>query len=125
MSGGSLEKVPQQGPRVKVYVLGEFSDWEDFGVGFLEFKHEFNAETEQTDDFLTVRSERKTYSHQPLYPKRDREWLLYSKLDISNDYEKQEGTIIRWRDGELREELAISFTDKDKCDEQWYESDSI
>lgn len=120
MLEGSQEKAAKQGPRVKVYVLGEFSDWEDFGVGNLDFKTEFNAETEQTEDFLTVRSERKTYSHKPLYPTRDREWLLYSKLNISNDYEKQEGTIIRWRDSDLREELAISFNDKCKCDEQWY-----
>jgi hypothetical protein len=32
------------GPRVKVYVLGEFADWEDYGVGNLSFRAEFNAE---------------------------------------------------------------------------------
>jgi hypothetical protein len=32
-----------QGPRVKVYVLGEFADWEDYGVGNLSFRSEFNA----------------------------------------------------------------------------------
>mgnify|MGYP000933008521 CR=1 FL=1 len=89
-------------------------------MGHLEFRTEFNAETEQTEDFLAVLSESKLFLHRSLYPNRDREWLLYSKLNISNDYEKQEGTIIRWRDSELQEELAISFNDKGRCDEEWY-----
>lgn len=67
-----------------------------------------------------MRTDRKNYTHQQLYPMRDREWLLFSRLDIANDYEKQEDTIIRWRDPELKEDLAVSFNDKSKCDEQWY-----
>lgn len=69
MLEGDLTK---PGPRVKVYVLGEFSDWEDYGVGYLSFRTEYNAEKETTEDFITVRTERKNYTHQQLYPMRDR-----------------------------------------------------
>jgi hypothetical protein len=32
-----------QGPRVKLYVMSEYADWEDYSVGNLSFRSEFNA----------------------------------------------------------------------------------
>ena len=44
--------------------------------------------------------------------------LLESKIMIDTAYQKQQGTLIVWSEGE-NFDLALSFQEKDGCDEIW------
>ena len=48
--------------------------------------------------------------------------LLRSRMRFSNNFEKQKGTVITWRDTEqkVHQDLAISFEEEKECDFFWY-----
>jgi hypothetical protein len=48
--------------------------------------------------------------------------LLRSRMRMGNNFERQKGTVITWRDNEQKhhQELAISFEEDKECDFFWY-----
>lgn len=48
--------------------------------------------------------------------------LLRSRMRLLNNFERQKGTVITWRDNEqkLHQELAISFEEEKEADFFWY-----
>ena len=87
--------------RVKLFVLNDMHDWEDKGTGhvtvvFLEYLHGLA---------LVVRSE------------DNGSVLLESRIESDRLYQKQDATLIVWDENEV--EKALSFQEKQGCDDVW------
>ncbi|CCC71048.1 hypothetical protein NCAS_0G01610 [Naumovozyma castellii] len=93
--------------RVKVYVL-EDNEWKDTGTGFCigEINHELSSESKDEKDtaFLIVTDEE--------FPTNV---LLKSKLEGNIEYQRQEETLIVWKDL-LGHDIALSFEESIGCD---------
>ncbi|RUS19445.1 component of IIS longevity pathway SMK-1-domain-containing protein [Endogone sp. FLAS-F59071] len=87
--------------RVKLYQLGEQSNWEDKGTGYCIY-----TESDTDDAELVVRSE------------EDSSLLLNSKIDKNRQYQKQQETLIVWTE-ENNVDLALSFQEPEGCAEIW------
>jgi len=88
--------------RVKLYALNADRQWDDRGTG-----HVTSAYVERLKGMsLLVRAE------------NDGKTLLESKILTDTAYQKQQGTLIVWSEGE-NFDLALSFQEKDGCDEIW------
>lgn len=88
--------------RVKLYVLNEARQWDDKGTG-----HVTSCYHEPLDGMsLVVRNE------------ADGSLLLESKILLETQYVKQQGTLIVWNESDNLE-LALSFQEKDGCNEIW------
>jgi len=88
--------------RVKLYALNPDRQWDDRGTG-----HVTSAYVERLKGMsLLVRAE------------NDGKTLLESKILTDTAYQKQQGTLIVWSEGE-NFDLALSFQEKDGCDEIW------
>ncbi|KAB7496413.1 Serine/threonine-protein phosphatase 4 regulatory subunit 3 [Armadillidium nasatum] len=88
--------------RVKLYALNAERQWDDRGTG-----HVTSAYVERLKGMsLLVRAE------------SDGSLLLESKILPDTAYQKQQGTLIVWSEGE-NFDLALSFQEKAGCDEIW------
>lgn len=98
MSGGS----PDAKRRVKLYALNANRQWDDKGTG-----HVTSCFHEPLDGMsLLVRNE------------ADGSLLLESKIQLETQYQKQQGTLIVWTESD-NYDLALSFQERDGCDEIW------
>ncbi|MCL4133163.1 UNVERIFIED_CONTAM: hypothetical protein GTU68_012344, partial [Idotea baltica] len=88
--------------RVKLYALNSERQWDDRGTG-----HVTSAYVERLKGMsLLVRAE------------SDGSLLLESKIMPDTAYQKQQGTLIVWSEGE-NFDLALSFQERTGCDEIW------
>lgn len=88
--------------RVKLYALNANRQWDDKGTG-----HVISCFHEPLDGMsLLVRNE------------SDGSLLLESKIQLDTQYQKQQGTLIVWTESD-NYDLALSFQDKDGCNEIW------
>lgn len=88
--------------RVKLYVLNASRQWDDKGTG-----HITSCYHEPLDGMsLLVQNE------------TDGSLLLESKIQLDTQYQKQQGTLIVWTESD-NYDLALSFQDRDGCDEIW------
>lgn len=88
--------------RVKLYALNANRQWDDKGTG-----HVTSCYHEPLDGMsLLVRNE------------SDGSLLLESKIQIDTQYQKQQGTLIVWTESD-NYDLALSFQEKDGCNEIW------
>uniref|UniRef100_A0A2P2I7I3 Serine/threonine-protein phosphatase 4 regulatory subunit 3-like n=2 Tax=Hirondellea gigas TaxID=1518452 RepID=A0A2P2I7I3_9CRUS len=88
--------------RVKLYALNQDRQWDDRGTG-----HVTSAYVDRLKGMsLLVRAE------------TDGTPLLESKIHADTAYQKQQGTLIVWSEGE-NFDLALSFQEKAGCDEIW------
>ncbi|KAK8372738.1 hypothetical protein O3P69_017411 [Scylla paramamosain] len=88
--------------RVKLYALNADRQWDDRGTG-----HVTSAYVERLKGMsLLVRAE------------SDGSLLLESRIQADTAYQKQQGTLIVWSEGE-NFDLALSFQEKAGCDEIW------
>ncbi|XP_076042517.1 serine/threonine-protein phosphatase 4 regulatory subunit 3 flfl isoform X2 [Oratosquilla oratoria] len=88
--------------RVKLYALNADRQWDDRGTG-----HVTSSYVERLKGMsLLVRAE------------SDGSLLLESKILPDTAYQKQQGTLIVWSEGE-NFDLALSFQEKAGCDEIW------
>ncbi|KAL3232405.1 Serine/threonine-protein phosphatase 4 regulatory subunit 3 [Nakaseomyces bracarensis] len=90
--------------RVKVYVL-ENNEWKDTGTGYCrgEVMEETGADVRKTA-FLLVTNENEPH-----------EVLLRSKLEGNIEYQRQEETLIVWKDADGKD-IALSFEESLGCD---------
>lgn len=90
--------------RVKVYVL-ENNEWKDTGTGYCRGEiMEESGEVVRTGAFLLVTNENEPH-----------EVLLRSKLEGNIEYQRQEETLIVWKDVEGKD-IALSFEESLGCD---------
>nr|XP_053652777.1 serine/threonine-protein phosphatase 4 regulatory subunit 3-like [Cherax quadricarinatus] len=88
--------------RVKLYALNADRQWDDRGTG-----HVTSSYVERLKGMsLLVRAE------------SDGSLLLESRIQADTAYQKQQGTLIVWSEGE-NFDLALSFQEKAGCDEIW------
>jgi len=88
--------------RVKLYALNADRQWDDRGTG-----HVTSSYVERLKGMsLLVRAE------------SDGSLLLESRIQPDTAYQKQQGTLIVWSEGE-NFDLALSFQEKAGCDEIW------
>lgn len=88
--------------RVKLYALNASRQWDDKGTG-----HVTSCYHEPLDGMsLLVKNE------------SDGSLLLESKIQIDTHYQKQQGTLIVWTEGD-NNDLALSFQEQDGCNEIW------
>ncbi|KAK3869768.1 hypothetical protein Pcinc_024948 [Petrolisthes cinctipes] len=88
--------------RVKLYALNADRQWDDRGTG-----HVTSSYVERLKGMsLLVRAE------------SDGSLLLESRIQADTAYQKQQGTLIVWSEGE-NFDLALSFQEKVGCDEIW------
>lgn len=96
--------IPDTEPkRVKAYVL-ENNEWKDTGTGFCIGKLDKEDEGRATSAYLVVTNE-----------DAPREVLLRSKLEGNIEYQRQEETLIVWKDLNGRD-IALSFEESLGCD---------
>ncbi|XP_057546298.1 uncharacterized protein LOC130825202 isoform X2 [Amaranthus tricolor] len=88
--------------RVKVYRLNEDGKWEDLGTGHVTVDY---VESEELGLFVI--------------DEEDNETLLLHRITLDDIYQKQEDTIISWRDSEYSTELALSFQEPAGCSYIW------
>eukprot|EP00794_Sanderia_malayensis_P020324 gene20324-22323_t len=89
--------------RVKLYVLNDDRQWDDHGTGHVS--PIYVDQDKLQGIVLYVRSE------------DDDSCLLESKIQIDTVYQKQEATLIVWSEND--NDLALSFQEKEGCDEIW------
>jgi len=89
--------------RVKLYVLNEERQWDDHGTGHVSSMYVDHEKMQGI--VLLVRSE------------DDGSCLLESRIQTDTVYQKQEATLIVWSEGD--NDLALSFQEKEGCDEIW------
>lgn len=98
MSSGSVDAKR----RVKLYALNENRQWDDKGTGHVNSCHH-----EPLDGVsLLVTNE------------SDGSLLLESKIQLGTNYQKQQGSLIVWTEND-NFDLALSFQEKDGCNEIW------
>uniref|UniRef100_A0A0N5BLK2 SMK-1 domain-containing protein n=1 Tax=Strongyloides papillosus TaxID=174720 RepID=A0A0N5BLK2_STREA len=89
--------------RVKLYVLCEQKIWTDKGTGHVAIL----AHPEEEDlNYIVVRLE------------QDDRNVLQRKILRDTNYEKQQDTLVVWAEGE-NINLALSFQEKDGCEQTW------
>uniref|UniRef100_A0A0K0DWJ3 SMK-1 domain-containing protein n=1 Tax=Strongyloides stercoralis TaxID=6248 RepID=A0A0K0DWJ3_STRER len=89
--------------RVKLYVLCEQKIWTDKGTGHVAIL----AHPEEEDlNYIVVRLE------------QDDRNVLQRKILKDTNYEKQQDTLVVWAEGE-NINLALSFQEKDGCEQTW------
>ncbi|KAL9225133.1 hypothetical protein vseg_001090 [Gypsophila vaccaria] len=89
--------------RVKVYRQTENGKWEDQGTGHISVDY-----MERSEDFALF-----------VIDEEDNETLLSHRICADDIYQKQEDTIISWRDPEFSFELALSFQETAGCCYIW------
>eukprot|EP00795_Rhopilema_esculentum_P003263 gene3263-1591_t len=89
--------------RVKLYVLNDERQWDDHGTGHVSSMYVDHEKMQGI--VLLVRSE------------DDGSCLLESRIQTDTVYQKQEATLIVWSEGD--NDLALSFQEKEGCDEIW------
>lgn len=89
--------------RVKAYVL-ENNEWKDTGTGFCIGKLDKEDEGRVTSAYLVVTNE-----------EAPKQVLLRSKLEGNIEYQRQEETLIVWKDLSGRD-IALSFEESIGCD---------
>ena len=101
------EVVFTESKRVKVYVL-ENNEWKDTGTGFCQgIVEELDSGEKDTDQklaFLLVTNE-----------ESDQQTLLKSRLEQNIEYQRQEETLIVWKDLN-GQDIALSFEESVGCD---------
>ncbi|XP_022138259.1 serine/threonine-protein phosphatase 4 regulatory subunit 3-like isoform X2 [Momordica charantia] len=89
--------------RVKVYRLNDDGKWDDQGTGHV------------TVDYMERSEELGLF----VIDEEDNETLLLHRISSDDIYQKQEDTIISWKDPEYSTELALSFQEATGCSFIW------
>ncbi|XP_026457464.1 serine/threonine-protein phosphatase 4 regulatory subunit 3-like isoform X3 [Papaver somniferum] len=89
--------------RVKVYHLNEEGKWDDRGTGQVSVGY-----LERSEDLALF-----------VIDEDDSETLLAHRIGSDENYQRQEDTIISWRDPEYSTELALSFQEIAGCSFVW------
>ncbi|KAI3990131.1 hypothetical protein MKX01_029109 [Papaver californicum] len=89
--------------RVKVYHLNEEGKWDDRGTGKVSVGY-----IERSEDLALF-----------VINEDDNETLLAHRIGSDENYQRQEDTIISWRDPEYSTELALSFQEIAGCSFIW------
>ena len=97
-------------PQVQIYAIIEAGsgDYELLGHGFLSI--------------LTDEVDLETVHYLEVESTKDSELMLRSRLRLSNNFEKQRGSVIVWNDSSQKQyyDLALSFEGEKECDIFWY-----
>lgn len=88
--------------RVKLYALNANRQWDDKGTG-----HVTSCYHEPLDGMSLL-----------VWNESDGSLLLESKIQVDTQYQKQQGTLIVWTESD-NYDLALSFQEKDGCNEIW------
>lgn len=112
MEGSKKDEVREtESKRVKVYIL-EQNEWKDTGTGFCIGKTSY--EESQADD--GERQERALAAYLVVNDEETpTKTLLWSKLEGNIEYQRQEETLIVWKDLS-GQDIALSFEESTGCD---------
>ncbi|XP_077219478.1 uncharacterized protein LOC143853553 [Tasmannia lanceolata] len=89
--------------RVKVYHLNDDGKWDDRGTGHVNVDY-----LERSEDIRLF-----------VIDEEDNNTLLVHRISSDEIYQRQEDTIISWRDPEFSTELALSFQEPTGCSYIW------